>query len=86
MLPVSARFWCVADTAMPLGTHIPFAPCYPWCVRGGQGKPGGNCMRTVMGQGVDFMAGTHKWPGKAPNQEQMESAMAQLGETGLGDF
>lgn len=42
-------------------------------------------MKTEMGQGVDFMVGTHHWHGKAPNEEQMENALSQLEET-LGDF
>jgi len=41
--------------------------------------------KTVMGKGVDFMEGTHKWHGKAPNAEQTEKALNQLKET-LGDF
>ena len=49
------------------------------------GKPKMILFRTEMGHGVDFMAGTHKWHGKAPNAEQCASAMAQLEET-LGDF
>jgi transketolase len=51
----------------------------------GTGKPTMILFKTVMGQGVDFMAGTHKWHGKAPSPEQCEQAMAQLEET-LGDF
>jgi len=39
-----------------------------------------------MGKGVDFMMGTHAWHGKAPNEEQMNNAMAQLHVTDLGDF
>jgi transketolase len=54
--------------------------------RTGKGKPVVILMKTQMGHGVDFMAGTHKWHGKAPNQEQFESAMKQLPETNLGDF
>lgn len=54
--------------------------------RSGKGKPVVILMKTEMGYGVDFMQGTHKWHGKAPNQEQFESAMKQLGETPLGDF
>jgi transketolase len=54
--------------------------------RCGKGKPVVVLMRTEMGYGVDFMQGTHKWHGKAPNQEQFDAAMAQLGKTGLGDF
>lgn len=54
--------------------------------RSGKGKPVVILMRTQMGHGVDFMVGTHKWHGKAPNQEQFELAMKQLPETGLGDF
>lgn len=51
----------------------------------GSGKPTMILFHTVMGQGVDFMAGTCKWHGKAPSMEQCEQALAQLGE-GIGDF
>ena len=51
----------------------------------GQGKPVMVLMRTEMGFGVDFMMGTHKWHGVAPNDEQAEIALSQLPET-LGDF
>lgn len=51
----------------------------------GQGKPVMNLMRTVMGNGVDFMMGSHKWHGVAPNEEEFKKAMAQLEET-IGDF
>jgi transketolase len=54
--------------------------------RTGKGKPVVILMKTEMGYGVDFMQGTHKWHGKAPNKEQFESAMAQLPETTLGDY
>lgn len=51
----------------------------------GQGKPVLNLMRTAMGYGVDFMMGSHKWHGVAPNEEEFKKAMAQLEET-MGDF
>jgi len=51
----------------------------------GNGKPVVILMRTVMGMGVDFMMGTHKWHGKAPNDEEFARAIAQLPET-IGDF
>lgn len=51
----------------------------------GQGKPILNLMTTDMGHGVDFMAGTHKWHGVAPNDEQLANALGQLEET-LGDY
>jgi len=51
----------------------------------GLGKPVMNIMTTVMGQGVDFMMGTHKWHGVAPNDDEFSRAMAQLQET-LGDY
>lgn len=51
----------------------------------GKGKPVMILMKSVMGEGVDFMAGTNKWHGKAPNQEQCETALSQLEET-LGDY
>ena len=51
----------------------------------GQGKPSVIIMKTEMGKGVDFMMGTHKWHGSAPNDEQLATALAQLPET-LGDY
>ena len=51
----------------------------------GKGKPIVIIMKTEMGQGVDFMMGTHKWHGSAPNDQQLEAALAQLPET-LGDY
>ena len=51
----------------------------------GKGKPVCIIMHTEMGNGVDFMMGTHAWHGKAPNAEQLESALAQNAET-LGDY
>lgn len=51
----------------------------------GKGKPILILMVTAMGKGVDFMEGTHKWHGIAPNDEQLEQALAQLEET-LGDY
>jgi transketolase len=51
----------------------------------GKGQPILNLMSTEMGYGVDFMVGTHKWHGVAPNDEQLENALGQLEET-LGDY
>lgn len=51
----------------------------------GTGKPTMILFKTEMGHGVDFMAGTCKWHGKAPSEEQCTEAMKQLQET-LGDF
>jgi len=53
--------------------------------RTGKGKPVCIILVTEMGAGVDFMEGSHKWHGVAPNDEQLEKALAQLDET-LGDF
>lgn len=53
--------------------------------RTGKGKPIMILMTTEMGQGVDFMMGTHKWHGVAPNDEQLANALSQLEET-LGDY
>ncbi|MTB52737.1 transketolase [Lewinella sp. W8] len=49
------------------------------------GKPTCIIMKTAMGKGVDYMEGTHKWHGKAPDEELALKALAQLEET-LGDF
>ncbi len=51
----------------------------------GGGKPTMILFDTEMGHGVDFMAGTHLWHGKAPSEEQCAEAMKQLEET-LGDY
>ncbi len=51
----------------------------------GSGKPTVVLMTTSMGKGVDFMEGTHKWHGIAPNDDQLESALSQLEQT-LGDY
>ncbi|WGH76548.1 transketolase [Tenacibaculum tangerinum] len=53
--------------------------------RTGNGKPVCVLLRTEMGNGVDFMMHTHAWHGKAPNDEQLEEALAQNPET-LGDY
>ncbi len=49
------------------------------------GKPVMILMHTSMGYGVDFMMGSHKWHGAAPNDEQLAAALAQLEET-IGDY
>lgn len=51
----------------------------------GKGKPVIVLMKTEMGAGIDFMMGTHKWHGKAPNDEQLKSALSQQEET-IGDY
>ncbi|WP_304062194.1 transketolase [Pedobacter glucosidilyticus] len=51
----------------------------------GNGKPIMILMKTEMGKGVDFMEGSHKWHGIAPNAEQLAEAFTQLEET-FGDF
>ena len=52
----------------------------------GCGKPVVIIMKTEMGQGVDFMMGSHAWHGKAPNDDQLSKALAQLPETQYGDY
>ena len=51
----------------------------------GKGKPVCVLLQTVMGNGVDFMMHTHAWHGKAPNDEQLATGLAQNSET-LGDY
>ncbi|WP_353616862.1 transketolase [Cytophaga sp. FL35] len=53
--------------------------------RTGKGKPVCIMLDTVMGHGVDFMMYTHAWHGKAPNDEQLETALSQNPVT-LGDY
>jgi len=50
-----------------------------------QGKPVVVLMKTEMGNGVDFMMGSHNWHGIPPNDEQLERALSQNAET-LGDY
>ena len=51
----------------------------------GKKKPVCILLKTMMGNGVDFMMHTHAWHGKAPNDEQLDSALSQNKET-LGDY
>jgi len=51
----------------------------------GNGKPICILMQTEMGNGVDFMMGSHKWHGIPPNDEQLASALAQNPST-IGDY
>lgn len=51
----------------------------------GKGKPVMILMTTHMGNGVDFMMGSHKWHGVAPNDDELKKALGQLEET-LGDY
>jgi len=50
-----------------------------------KGKPVAVIMKTIMGNGVDFMMHTHEWHGIAPNDEQLEIALSQNAET-IGDY
>ena len=51
----------------------------------GKGTPIAILLHTQMGAGIDFMVGSHKWHGIAPNDEQLASALSQQPET-LGDY
>lgn len=51
----------------------------------GKGQPICILLKTIMGNGVDFMMHTHAWHGKAPNDEQLATGLAQNEET-LGDY
>jgi len=53
--------------------------------KAGNGQPVCVLLKTVMGNGVDFMMHTHAWHGKAPNDEQLAIGLAQNEET-LGDY
>lgn len=53
--------------------------------RTGKGRPVMILLHTQMGFGVDYMMGTHKWHGAAPNNEQLESALNQIPRT-IGDY
>ena len=44
----------------------------------GNGKPVAIILHTEMGYGVDYMMGSHAWHGKAPNDEQLDTAFKQL--------
>ncbi len=52
----------------------------------GKGKPVAILLHTEMGNGVDFMMGTHAWHGKAPSDEQLAAALEQNPVTELGDY
>ena len=51
----------------------------------GKNQPVMIIMKTEMGYGIDYMMGSHKWHGVAPNDEQLEIALNQQVES-LGDY
>ena len=51
----------------------------------GKNQPIMIIMKTEMGYGIDYMMGSHKWHGVAPNDEQLEVALNQQVES-LGDY
>ena len=54
--------------------------------RTGKGKPVCILLHTEMGNGVDFMMHTHAWHGKAPNDEQLATALSQNSLTDEQDY
>lgn len=52
----------------------------------GNGKPVAILLHTEMGQGIDYMMGSHAWHGKAPNDEQLASALQQLQLDEITDY
>ncbi len=44
----------------------------------GNEKPIAIILHTEMGNGIDYMMGSHSWHGKAPNDEQLELGLKQL--------
>ncbi len=52
----------------------------------GNGKPIAIILHTEMGNGVDFMMGSHAWHGKAPSNEQLENALQQLSLEEVADY
>lgn len=52
----------------------------------GKGKPVVIILHTEMGNGVDYMMGTHSWHGKAPNKDEFALAMEQNTMTELNDY
>ena len=44
----------------------------------GKGTPVAILMSTIMGKGIDYMEGTHKWHGIAPSDDELETALQQL--------
>jgi len=52
----------------------------------GKGRPIMILMKTEMGHGVDFMMGSHKWHGVAPNDEQLKEALTQNYTDSMVDY
>ena len=52
----------------------------------GAAKPVVLLMQTHMGHGVSYMEGDYRWHGKPPSDEQLATALQEIGETSLGDF
>ena len=81
----SAFGWDVLHLEQGNDLHAVQAALRQAITRTDKGKPVVIIMKTAMGHGVDFMAGTHKWHGIAPNDDELARALAQCPET-LGDY
>lgn len=89
LLDLRAKFeafgWRVLDVAGHDMEQVVKTLQYAKNTASGKGKPVIILAHTVMGKGVDFMAGTNEYHGKATNADQTISALGQLRET-LGDY
>ncbi|WP_432413041.1 transketolase [Rasiella sp. SM2506] len=89
MLSVRAKFeafgWEVLDIEEGNNLEAVIDGLHKAKSKTGNYKPICVLLHTVMGNGVDFMMHTHAWHGKAPNDEQLETALKQNPET-LGDY
>lgn len=81
----SAFGWDVLHLEQGNDLHAVQAALRQAITRTRKGKPVALVMKTAMGHGVDFMTGTHKWHGIAPNDDELARALAQCPET-LGDY
>lgn len=52
----------------------------------GNGKPVAIMLHTEMGNGIDYMMGSHSWHGKAPNDEQLALGLKQLYLEAAADY
>lgn len=77
--------WDVVDIAKGNDLDAIIAGMTEAKAKTGKGKPICVLLHTIMGNGVDYMMGTHEWHGKAPNDEQLAKALEQNAET-LGDY
>ncbi|MDI6711159.1 MAG: transketolase [Thermoanaerobacterales bacterium] len=78
--PIAAKWWAFGWRVLEIDGHDMRAILTALDeARATEGRPAVIVARTVKGKGVSFMEGQVDWHGKAPKEDQVRAALAELG-------